>query len=282
MKKLNTQLARVVRNSLGRFVKIETLASCSDEACDIFDAIEDEQEKLQGALTETDTFLESLEAIALEDDPETQDALVEIIHSYRLYLREDLEKIEAQLGRSKASEISKEFDKTEEGKAQGKYAFVTSSEVDVMDITGISGKDAQRLALKLRFWNPNASQVYVKRSVGGSKVSRYVHPNIKRINLNDPVIKELGLDDDLWSIVKERNLPIDYEAWTNKRAKAETKKAAKKPVLKQETAKKAKRIDSKELSRQGRVQKQSLNTQEGLPILPDEKIGDATQKALIV
>lgn len=84
-------------------------------------------------------------------------------------------------------------------------AFIDTHEIDTMDITGLEAADARELALHLKRWNPRVSKVY-KRRAG----RRFIHPDVRRVDLNNKLIKSLPFYEDLLTVVKERKIPVSY------------------------------------------------------------------------
>lgn len=205
---LNVYLARIARDRLGRFVEIKNLKSCSSASCDL-DSIGDET--LEQTVLELDAFLETLEDLAAATDPGEAAALQQIVRDYRLHLRDDQAVIFREQDRREAAQLRAEASADLPADLP---AFIDSSEVDAVDVTGLEGREASRLALRLAEWNPGVSRVYSKRNG-----RRYLHRDVKSINLTDPLVVGLGLADDLWPVVQERGLTVYHEDAGSRRAR---------------------------------------------------------------
>lgn len=79
-------------------------------------------------------------------------------------------------------------------------AFIETAEVDVLDLTGLEPELARELALKLARWN-GGGKVYSRRNG-----RRYLHGDVRRIDLNDPTVQSLPNYEDLQAVVHERGV----------------------------------------------------------------------------
>lgn len=150
-------------------------------------------------LKEYDRALETLHEYA----EFTHDAdMAAMIYTLRTELRKAALQVEGNKSRRDAALLKDAFQENEEHQP----AFLESNEIDRVDLTGMEGKDASALALKLKKWNPKAKKVYKYRNG-----KRYISPSVVRLDLNDPLVKAQPWRDDLVELVKEKHLPVEYE-----------------------------------------------------------------------
>lgn len=186
------QVLKVSRDEVGRFESGVAEACCNcDDVGDFVGLASDWRSVVYGA----DEVLKEAEEV-YEGQPE----VVGFMQALRVKLREDarkLEQVEAELE-------ARAF----EDEADDAYvpAFLDSREVEILNVTGLEGREAQVLALKLSRWNPIAAHVYKWR-----RGKRYLHPGVNRVDLNDPFVQSLGSYDDLLAIKEELNLPVTRE-----------------------------------------------------------------------
>ena len=195
---LRVTLAQVTRSKLGRFISIEDLRVCEAGNCQV-----DTDEDLERAVLSTDALLETIEELALETDPEAARAAAEIVREYRQFLRSDQAAIFDEQRRLRAAELRSE--------APGEVfvddeLWLNSKEVSSADITGLTGREASKLSLRLANWNPGAKNVYSKR-----QGKRYLNRDVFTVQINDPVIIELGLDEEFYQIADAANLTLYRE-----------------------------------------------------------------------
>lgn len=209
-RELRAALVRVTRDGLGRFVDHTKLKACDTSDCDLEDLAD--AEDWRAKLREVDGTLDTIEALLVDDDPEAREAAAEIVHSFRLYLREDAERLERLEARKGALLMREAYEAELDDAGAGVEAWVEAQDVpDSMDVTGLDADQARRLALALLRMNPTTDgarrrgRVYVWRNG-----RRYVSPALRRANLYDPTLRELGLDADLWALVNEGRLRVRY------------------------------------------------------------------------
>lgn len=176
---LRTALTAVTRNSLGRFVRLETLRTCNDQLCS-------DARTFPDAIEQHDAFLETLEQLVNTTDPAEVAELAHVIRDYRIVLRADAETVEDD-----RLDIDRRTPRWVEGRGV----------VEAMDVTGLSGREASTLALMLNQWNPGRrTKRYVWR--GGR---RYMAPRQGgRVDLNHPVM-DPHRDDILASMADARD-----------------------------------------------------------------------------
>ena len=191
---LKSYLTLTTRDKLGRFVDTKTLRSCSSTNCDV-DA------DLKAAVLEQDAFLATLEQLAADTDPGSAAANAAIIKAYREQLQKDQAYIFREVERQEAAQL-----RAGAPAQKRDVAFVESVNVDAIDITGLSGRDRARLALRLSKWNPNTKPLFVERN--GKK---YISSKVRRVNMNDPLLVELGLDEDIREVVRSTGERVSYE-----------------------------------------------------------------------
>ena len=146
------------------------------------------------------------EAMAtLQDYAEYSDnrELLTLAYELRQGLRQAALAAMGQMSRHEAGRMREGYHSTDHEEAP---AFIDSNEVDAIDITGLEGGEARRLALLLKRWNSNAKRVFVRR-----KGLRYLSPSVRRININHPFIREMSFHNDLLVLIKERNIPLTHE-----------------------------------------------------------------------
>lgn len=193
---LRVSLARLTRDGFGRFVRIENLRTCDGGDCGLEHAA-DWPRKFQSI----DAALETVQELVESDDPEVRAIGVEVFLAFRQTMRDDAAEIEEREAAGDRSLLREEFERH----MASTPAWVESREIEAVDLTGLDARDAQRLALKLTTWNPAASKVYKWRDG-----RRYLHPGVVRLNLNDETIRDLGLDADVWRVVHELHIPVQY------------------------------------------------------------------------
>lgn len=288
-RELRKAIARITRDGFGRFVRIERLKACSEgDDCEL-----EEARDWQSKYRQTDAALETIEEFIASTDPDMVQAGREIFLDFRRDMRGDAGEVERReqvsdrlRSREEASLLRQDYEAEVAGKPIA--AFVDTREVDAVDLTGLEPIDAKRLALRLAEWNPNAKKVYKWRGPAGGKQKRYLNPSVSVIDLNDPIVREIGLDDDIWPVVREKHIPVHYEAnYVSRNAqRAQERREEKKreaaavkpePVLEQQDGKAAKRLSSEELARQARVAKQAQSEQNGLGMTAEYSLGGGKQ-----
>lgn len=193
---LRVSLARLTRDGFGRFVRIENLRTCDGGDCGLEHAA-DWPRKFQSI----DAALETVQELVESDDPEVRAIGVEVFLAFRQTMRDDAAEIERRQDAGDDSLLRQEVEKA----MLATPAWVESREIEAVDLTGLEARDAQRLALKLATWNPAAAKIYRWRDG-----KRYLHPGVVRMNLNDETIRDLGLDADVWRVVRELHIPVTY------------------------------------------------------------------------
>jgi len=207
--RLRIALSRVTRDALGRFVRIEALRQCVAEDCGLDDPVEPSIDWRQ-QFREVDAVLDTLGSLIESDDPALIDAGRQVLHDYRLQLRADEAEISTRLSHGDNSLIRDAFEDATGGGSTGPEFIDT--EVDSMDVSGLEPGDARRLALRLVRWNPGVRHVYSRRlNPFTGKQQRFIAAGVTRVDLNDSVMQELGLDIGLRAIVQDRGIRITRE-----------------------------------------------------------------------
>ena len=195
---LQRHLAQVTRNHLGRFVEIKRLKSCAGE-CELEPGDSDDWRESVRAY---DAFLGDLEGYILNLDPDETAAAAQLVRDVRVAIRDDWGTLEQHARRDDAARLRDEYGEAE----PHRHRFITTNEVDVLDLTGLEGREASTLALRLKAWNPGVTRVYSRR-----EGRRYLAGEVRTVDLEDPTLKGLGSYDDLEALVRERRVPVRYE-----------------------------------------------------------------------
>ena len=166
--------------------------------------------------------------------------------------------------------------------------MISTVEIDVIDVSGLEGRDASTLSAKLLGWNKGIKKVYTRRNG-----RRYISPSVTRMDINDPFIKSMPFYEDLRALVDERKIPVFYEALA-KNDPPRRAESARKPFngkkglvprdtleLQAETLPKAKRKTSEEVTREARVTRRGLASQEGLGMPVAYSVGGASQDPVL-
>ncbi len=132
----------------------------------------------------TQAFLQSLMTLP-------RDTWDKYIDEFAVYLQEEFGHEEGDI----KAEYEKQVEKL--------IMMVDSAEVDFLDVTGLSGDEARELSWRLRRWN-GKGRVFTRRNG-----KRYLHKRIRKIDLANSFVRNLGCYDDLMSTLKD---VIYYEA----------------------------------------------------------------------
>lgn len=205
-------LVRLTRDGLGRFVDHTTLKACDTGDCDLGDL--QEATAWPAKFQEIDAALETV-AELLEGDAAEREVAGEVLYAFRQSLREDAAEIEARERRYDSQRAREEYEAGNEdaGRLAGGWgAWVHSQEVpDTIDVTGLDADQARRLSLAIINMNRQPGQRPRGRVYTWRQGRRYVSKGMLAANLNDPVLVELGLDHDLWQLVHEGRLQVQWE-----------------------------------------------------------------------
>lgn len=196
-------ITRSLRGESGRYLSQERgaalLAKCRIAETGPYCATEYAPDDAIELLREYDQALGTLQEYAqYAKDVE----LRSLVHELRKELRLAAADVVQQQSRRSAAHMSDAYAELEGDLP----AFIDTREVDSIDITGLEATEARELALHLKRWNPNSRKVYSWR-----KGKRYLHPSVTILDLNHPFIKGMSFREDLLALVKERNIPVEYE-----------------------------------------------------------------------
>ena len=211
-------------------------------------------------------------------------AAQEDVGAARQRVLQHLQEEDRELSKIQSGLIRDDFERAEERLPM----FVSTVELDVIDVTGLEGREASTLSAKLLGWNKGVKKVFTRRNG-----RRYISPSIYRMDLNDPFIQSMPFYEELRALVDERKIPVFYEDISKKSPprRAEKPRApfgGKKGLvprdtleLQAETLPKAKRKTSEEVTREARVARRGLASQEGLGMPVAYSVGDASQEPVL-
>ena len=183
---LRTALVAVTRDRLGRFVHWEKLSTCADRHCS-------HARTPAAAIEQHDAFLETIEQLVATTDPAEIAELAYVVREYRLQLREDAGIIEAEAD-------------TPPRRAPKAHWVKGYGVPEHMDVTGLTGREASTLALKLNNWNPHlrGHRWYVKR-----QGRRFMTPGSVWVDLNHDVM--LPYRDELLAAMRDPATRGEFE-----------------------------------------------------------------------
>jgi hypothetical protein len=123
------------------------------------------------ALSECQAFVQSLENVP-------SDLHSEMIDAFVLYLQVEYPEV---------MQVSLK----DEYVPEDVKVFVTDSNIDALDLTGLEGRQAQNLALLLTRWNGSG------RAYRWRNGKRYLNSSIKTLQVNHPLVIDLGIESIL-------------------------------------------------------------------------------------
>jgi len=199
--KVRLQLAEVARDRLGRFSRIDFLRVCDPIAgCGV-------DKELADAIEGVDAFLETIETLVRVTDPAEVDELATVVREYRRTLRSDLEAIEAAADPDLEDGDPLVLRRDEPDRPM----WVEGAGVgEVMDVTGLTGREASTLALLLNKWSNDGRKrgTALYRWRDGK---RYIRgPSNLRVDLNHPAMAPFR--DDILAAMRDPDSRREFQA----------------------------------------------------------------------
>lgn len=195
--RITKQLAEITRDRLGRFVRLEVLRTCDPlDGCGV-------DPDAAAAIEGVDAFLETIEQLVQVTDPDEVRELAGIVRAYRQTLRDDLEALDQLEDLDGDPAVLRRNERRPP-------LWVTGAGVgEVMDVSGLTGKEAATLALVLNTWSNKgrrrSSPTYVYRD----GVRRLRGPSRFTVDVNHPIMAPFR--DDLLEAMRDPSSAREFE-----------------------------------------------------------------------